>query len=80
MKHKVFVSYHHENDQLQANHLRDLYGKDNAIFSDKSLEEALPSSWSNEEILSEIRTKHLATIMHVSVHMKSAVNGSLFAY
>lgn len=90
MKHKVFVSYHHENDQLKADYLRDVYGKDNAIFSDKSLEEALPSSWSNEEILSEIRTKHLAdsTVTIVLIGSESAgrkwidweINASLRPY
>ncbi len=90
MKHKVFVSYHHKNDQLQADYLRDVYGKDNAIFSDKSLEEALPSSWSNEEILSEIRTKHLAdsTMTIVLIGSESAgrkwidweINASLRPY
>jgi len=57
MAHKVFVSYHHGNDQSRAEHLRTTYGVDKT-FVDRSLPDAYDSS-SNDEILSLIRTCHL---------------------
>lgn len=57
MAHKVFVSYHHANDQKQADHLRDTYGNDNTLL-DKSLDEAY-EDMSDDEILAAIRTEHL---------------------
>jgi hypothetical protein len=57
MVHKVFVSYHHANDQKQADHLRDTYGNDNTLL-DKSLDEAY-EDMSDDEILAAIRTEHL---------------------
>ena len=52
MAHKVFVSYHHANDQKQADHLRDTYGNDNTLL-DKSLDEAY-EDMSDDEILAEM--------------------------
>ncbi|GLB30839.1 hypothetical protein LAD12857_27620 [Lacrimispora amygdalina] len=57
MAHKVFVSYHHANDQKQADHLRNTYGNDNTLL-DKSLDEAY-EDMSDDEILAAIRTEHL---------------------
>lgn len=57
MPHKVFVSYHHYNDQRQANHLRYYYGINNTLI-DRSLPEGLDSE-DDDYILSVIRTKHL---------------------
>ncbi|CAM3054001.1 TIR domain-containing protein [Paenibacillus sediminis] len=57
MAHKVFVSYHHANDQAQADHLRTTYGKDNTII-DRSLDEEIDSD-DDDYILSIIRTSHL---------------------
>lgn len=57
MAHKVFVSYHHANDQEQADHLRVTYGNDNTLL-DKSLDEAY-EDMSDDEILAAIRTEHL---------------------
>lgn len=57
MAHKVFVSYHHENDQARANYLRNTYGSDNTLI-DRSLTDAYDDS-TDDEILSLIRTYHL---------------------
>ncbi|MGN7297031.1 TIR domain-containing protein [Ferdinandcohnia sp. SAFN-114] len=57
MAHKVFVSYHHYNDQNRADYLRRYYGQNNTII-DRSLPEALDSQ-DNDYILSVIRTRHL---------------------
>lgn len=57
VKRKVFVSYHHENDQFYANTLRDFYGASDT-FIDKSLDEEIDSD-DNDYILSIIRQKHL---------------------
>lgn len=57
MAHKVFVSYHHANDQSRANHLRDTYGKDNTLI-DRSLADAYDDK-TDDEILALIRTNHL---------------------
>jgi hypothetical protein len=57
MTHKVFVSYHHANDQSRANHLRNTYGNDNTLI-DRSLADAYDDK-TDDEILALIRTKHL---------------------
>lgn len=57
MTHKVFVSYHHANDQSRANHLRDTYGSDNTLI-DRSLPDAYDDK-TDDEILALIRTNHL---------------------
>ena len=57
MAHKVFVSYHHANDQSRANHLRDTYGADNTLV-DRSLKDAYDDV-TDDEILALIRTNHL---------------------
>ncbi|NOU91161.1 hypothetical protein GC102_36355 [Paenibacillus sp. LMG 31460] len=57
MAHKVFVSYHHANDQSRANHLRTFYGTSNTLI-DRSLSDAYDSV-NNDYILSMIRTNHL---------------------
>lgn len=57
MTHKVFVSYHHANDQRRANHLRDYYGENNTLI-DRSLDKEI-DSLDNDYILSRIRTNHL---------------------
>lgn len=53
MAHKVFVSYHHANDQERADYLRDAYGSDNT-FLDRSLKEEYLTT-NNEELLRLIR-------------------------
>lgn len=57
MAHKVFVSYHHANDQARAKHLRDTYGSNNTLI-DRSLEDAYDDK-TDDEILALIRTNHL---------------------
>lgn len=57
MVHKVFVSYHHDNDQWEANHLRDFYGSNDTLL-DRSLSEAY-EGLTNDQILAAIRTEHL---------------------
>lgn len=57
MAHRVFVSYHHANDQLKANHLRNQYGSNNTLI-DRSLADAYDSE-SNDYILQMVRLYHL---------------------
>jgi len=57
MAHKVFVSYHHDNDQKKADYLRDTYGSDNTLL-DRSLDKAY-EDMTDDEILAAIRTEHL---------------------
>lgn len=57
MAHKVFISYHHENDQAKANYLREFYGSNNTLI-DRSLGEEIDSE-NDDYILSIIRTEHL---------------------
>ena len=57
MAHKVFVSYHHENDQSKANYLRTKYGSDNTLV-DRSLKDSYDNE-TDDEILALIRTNHL---------------------
>lgn len=57
LAHKVFVSYHHANDQARADHLKKTYGENNTLI-DRSLPEALDSE-DDDYILGQIRTQHL---------------------
>lgn len=57
MAHKVFVSYHHSNDQEKADYLRKAYGDNNTLL-DSSLDEAYKCS-SDDKILAAIRKNHL---------------------
>lgn len=57
MAHKVFISYHHENDQKQANYIGAYYGEKNTLI-DKSLDRAYVGM-TDERILSAIRTEYL---------------------
>lgn len=57
MAHKVFVSYHHKNDQNRADYLRSTYGTDD-VFLDRSLKEEYLTT-DNEELLRLIRKNHL---------------------
>ena len=53
MAHKVFVSYHHSNDQEKADYLRTTYGENNTLL-DRSLDEAY-EDMTDDEILAAIR-------------------------
>jgi hypothetical protein len=57
LAHKVFVSYHHENDQAKADYLKTQYGANNTLL-DRSLDEEIDSD-DDDYILSQIRTNHL---------------------
>ena len=57
MAHKVFVSYHHKNDQTKANYLRDTYGSNNTLV-DRSLADAYDDK-TDDEILALIRQNNL---------------------
>lgn len=57
MAHKVFISYHHGNNQSNAEHLKRYHGKNNTLI-DRSLPAALDSI-DNDYILSVIRSRHL---------------------
>jgi hypothetical protein len=56
-RHKVFISYYHDEDQEYANKLRSFYGKSKAII-DKSMYTDL-SRLQDETILKKIRQDHL---------------------
>lgn len=72
MKHKVFVSYYHKENQNEANHLRDCYGKNDTLI-DRSLKEAY-ENMSDNEIMAAIRTEHLkdSTVTIVLIGSKTA--------
>lgn len=57
MAHKIFVSYHHANDQAKADYLRTEYDENNTLL-DRSLDEAY-EDMTDDEILEAIRTEHL---------------------
>lgn len=57
--HKVFISYHHENDQDYKNELSQ-WGEENKIFIDNSVELGeIPEDWDAEKIREYIRDEHL---------------------
>ncbi|NFN16895.1 hypothetical protein FDB52_01080 [Clostridium botulinum] len=72
MTHKVFVSYHHLNDQKKADYLRDAYGENNTLL-DRSLDKAY-EDMSDDEILAAIRKEHLkdSTVTIVLIGSKTA--------
>lgn len=57
MAHKIFVSYHHANDQAKADYLRTEYDENNTLL-DRSLDEAY-EYMTDDGILEAIRTEHL---------------------
>ena len=57
-RHKVFISYHHANDQWYKNALVD-FGKNYSIFVDRSVDTAdIPEEWTDQRIRS---TPHMAS-------------------
>jgi len=44
VKRKVFISYHHDNDQCYADYMRDTYGNQYDIFYDNSLDDEIDST------------------------------------
>ena len=69
-RHKVFISYHHEEDQRYADDLRTFYGESKAVI-DKSMYTDL-SHLQDETILKKIRREHLldstVTVVLVGKH------------
>ena len=57
--HKVFISYHHSNDQGYKEALVE-FGKRHSLFLDSSVDSGdIPDTWTDEQIRREIRDRHL---------------------
>ena len=57
--HKVFVSYHHSNDQRHKEALVK-FGESNSIFVDRSVDTGdVPDEWTDEQIRRAIRDRYL---------------------
>ena len=57
--HKVFISYHHRNDQTYKEALVN-FGESNFMFIDRSVGDGdIPDAWTNEQIRREIRDGYL---------------------
>ena len=57
--HKVFISYHHGNDQ-EYKDLLVKFGEQHSIFVDRSVDTGdIPDHWTDETIRQEIRDNHL---------------------
>lgn len=57
--HKVFISYHHSNDQKYKEALV-AFGERYSIFVDRSVDTGdIPDSWTDEQIRREIRDRYL---------------------
>lgn len=74
VKHRVFISYHHENDQWAKDRLIELNNKYN-IFIDESVNTGdIPDYWENQKIRTEIRDNYLklstVTILLVGTETK----------
>ena len=72
--HKVFVSFHHENDQYYKNYLVEMAAKYD-IFIDGSVDMGeIPEDWDNQKIREYIRDEHLrdttVTILLVGTETK----------
>lgn len=73
--HRVFISYHHDNDQYYKDTLVSI-GKEYEIFEDYSVNTGdIPDNWNDEEIREEIRDKYLrestVTILLVGTETKN---------
>ena len=57
--HKVFISYHHDNDQVYKEALVD-YGERYSIFVDRSVDTGdIPDDWTDQQIRRAIRDRYL---------------------
>ena len=57
--HKVFISYHHENDQLYKDALVE-FGERHSVFVDRSVDMGdIPDTWTDQQIRRAIRDRHL---------------------
>lgn len=75
MKHKVFISYHHANDQLYKEALQ-RFNEEYEIFIDGSVEMGeIPEDWDAQKIREYIRDEHLkdttVTILLVGTETKN---------
>ena len=71
--HKVFISYHHSNDQRYKEVLVD-FGKRHSIFGDRSVDtDDIPDEWEDQQIRREVRDKYLrdSTVTVVLVGMET---------
>lgn len=74
-KHKVFISFHHKNDQIYKDELVKL-GENNDIFIDGSVDLGeIPEDWTDQHIREYIRDSHLkdttVTILLVGTETKN---------
>ena len=74
-KHKVFISFHHKNDQTYKDALVK-WGEDNDIFIDGSVDLGeIPEDWTDQHIREYIRDSHLkdttVTILLVGTETKN---------
>ncbi|MCY4149201.1 MAG: TIR domain-containing protein [Gammaproteobacteria bacterium] len=57
--HKVFISYHHQNDQFYKDQLVE-FGERHSIFIDMSVDTGdIPDTWTEQQIRREIRDQYL---------------------
>ena len=57
--HKVFVSYHHSNDQWYKEKLVE-FGKQHSIFVDRSVDTGdIPEEWTDQQIRRKVRDGYL---------------------
>ena len=57
--HKVFISYHHDNDQWYKDKLVEL-SEEHSIFVDRSVDTGdIPDEWTDEQVRREIRDEYL---------------------
>jgi len=57
--HKIFISYHHSNDQWYKEHLVE-FGKRHSIFIDRSVDTGdIPDPWTDQQIRRAIRDRYL---------------------
>lgn len=57
--HKVFISYHHDNDQWYKEELVK-FGKQHSIFVDRSVDTGdIPNEWTDQQIRREVRDRYL---------------------
>lgn len=74
-KHRIFISFHHDNDQEYKDTLSE-WGEKNGIFTDCSIEMGeIPDDWEPQKIREYIRDEHLkdtsVTILLVGTETKN---------
>ena len=74
--HKVFISYHHGNDQRYKEALVE-FGERNFLFVDRSVDtDDIPDEWTDQQIRRAIRDKNLrdSTVTITSVPTLNRIN------